>query len=137
MVQTRNQILQKNKIGLVAECMDRFMLKQNALLIYENSDLKRDVVELDCNLMSKQQELEINQEYTEQLEVEHQLILDQLRALQREHSQLKQDYQCVIQRNIRLCRKLNRVYSGDDLFYHSSSDTETDEEVRVVRRRLF
>lgn len=129
-----------DRIDQVAKLMDDFLLKQNSLLILENADLDRDIIEHENTIMSLRQAAELHEEYADQLEVEHRIVVDQLNRLRLDYNELMHDFNRQVERNIRLERQIQRMQTGDDLFFHSDSDSDYEqveiEDCRNVRRRL-
>jgi len=129
-----------NKLALIAELMDKFMLKQNALLILENSDLDRDIVENENTIMSLRQASEIHEEYTDQVIAENTVLMEQLNRLRLDYNELMHDFNRQVERNIRLERQIQRLQTGDSLFFHTDSESDFEQEgledCRRVRRKL-
>jgi len=130
------------RISLVANLMDQHLIKQNKLLIDENYDLSRDILENENMIMSLRQERDINESYTDQLIAENAVLMDQINRMRLDHTELMHDFNRQVERNIRLERQVQRLLSGDALFFHSSDSSDhTDDErevehIRSVRRRL-
>ena len=127
-----------DKLGQITTIIDNYLLEQNYYLVLENEDMKKKMERLEDQLSEKDRETQLLLETLDQLELEGIEQRNQIRFLREEFMDAMATNQDLVDRNIKLTRRLRRLLSGDDLFYaNSDSDTETDVEVhRHVRRRL-
>ena len=126
--------MEDNKLHIVVDLMDKFMLEQNYKLILENSDLVRENTEYQLEKMTTIQRDELNEELIEQLQNQLQFLERRVSDLELENFEMKMDYNLLVERNIKMARKINTM---ERLFHSSDESTSSEEDTRVVRRRLF
>ena len=126
--------MEDNKLHIVADLMDKFTLEQNYKLILENSDLVRENTEYQLEKMTTIQRDELNEELIEQLQNQLQFLERRVSDLELENFEMKMDYNLLVERNIKMARKINTM---ERLFHSSDESTSSEEDTRVVRRRLF
>ena len=126
--------MEDNKLHIVVDLMDKFMLEQNYKLILENSDLVRENTEYQLEKMTTIQRDELNEELIEQLQNQLQFLERRVSDLELENFEMKMDYNLLVERNIKMARRINTM---ERLFHSSDESTSSEEDTRVVRRRLF